>query len=128
VCQKALARRERITETPEFGKAVIRMIRTMSRRVGAADIAELGALFEVLDAADEAVVDGITDLLKSGYSYSELAREIGWTRQRLTQWYERRTRQPDPPAQVTGEDQFSRNETLHPGPGPGQAAESPEAS
>jgi hypothetical protein len=91
LCRIRGQRAERVTETGEFGRAAIRMIRQMARRVGANDIAEFGAMFEVMDAAERAVVAAITDLRGGGFTYSELGDEIGWSRQRLTQWYERRT-------------------------------------
>lgn len=103
LCRIRGQRSERVTETGEFGEAVVRMIRQMSKRVGASDLAEFGALFEVLGAADSAVVDAIADLREAGISYSELAREVGWSRQRLTQWYERR---------VSADQQAARNNPL----------------
>ena len=81
---------ERVTETGEFGRAAIRMIRQMARRVGASDIAEFGAMFEVMTEAEHAVTETIDALRVAGFSWTEIAAEVGWTRQRLTQWRQRR--------------------------------------
>jgi hypothetical protein len=83
-------RAERITETGEFGRAAIRMIRTMARRVGASDIAEFGAMWEVMEESERAVTKTVDDLRVSGFSWAEIAAEVGWTKQRLQQWRQRR--------------------------------------
>jgi len=70
------------------------MIRTMAKRVGASDIAEFGAVFEVMTEAEHAVTEAIDGLRESGYSWSEIGAEIGWGRQRLTQWRQRREEFP----------------------------------
>lgn len=90
LCRRRGQRAERVTETGEFGRAAVRMIATMARRVGASDIAEFGAMFEVLTEAERAVVQTIDGLRASGFSWAEIAREVGWSRQRLQQWRQRR--------------------------------------
>jgi hypothetical protein len=81
---------ERVTETGEFGRAAVRMIRAMARRVGASDIAEFGAMWEVMTEAEHAVTGAIDHLRAAGFSWAEIGAEIGWGRQRLTQWRQRR--------------------------------------
>ncbi len=61
-------RAERITETGEFGRAAIRMIRQMARRVGASDIAEFGAMWEVMEESERAVTKTVDDLRAVGFS------------------------------------------------------------
>ena len=90
LCRHRGQRAERVTETGEFGRAAVRMIRTMARRVGASDIAELGAIWEVMTEAEHAVTKAVDDLRASGYSWAEIGAEIGWTKQRLSQWRQRR--------------------------------------
>jgi len=66
------------------------MIRQMARRVGASDIAEFGAMWEVMEESERAVTTTVDDLRAAGFSWAEISAEIGWSRQRLTQWRQRR--------------------------------------
>jgi hypothetical protein len=90
LCRRRGQRAERVTETGEFGRAAIRMIRQMARRVGASDIAEFGAMWEVMEESERAVTKTIDDLRANGFSWAEIAAEIGWSKQRLQQWRQRR--------------------------------------
>jgi hypothetical protein len=66
------------------------MIRQMARRVGANDIAEFGAMWEVMTEAEHAVTASIDDLRAAGFSWAEIGAEVGWSKQRLSQWRQRR--------------------------------------
>jgi len=66
------------------------MIRQMARRVGASDIAEFGAMWEVMEESERAVTKTVDDLRTNGFSWAEISAEIGWSRQRLQQWRQRR--------------------------------------
>jgi hypothetical protein len=90
LCRRRGQRAERVTETGEFGRAAIRMIRQMARRVGASDIAEFGAMWEVMEESARAVTKTVDDLRTSGFSWAEIGAEIGWSKQRLQQWRQRR--------------------------------------
>jgi hypothetical protein len=90
LCRVRGQRAERVTENGEFGKAAIRMIAALARRVGGSDIAQFGALWEVRGAADQAAVDAIDGLRSKGFSWGSLAAEAGMSRQALCQWYQRR--------------------------------------
>ena len=90
LCRQRGQRTERVTETGEFGQAAIRMIKTMARRVGASDIGEFGCVFEVMQAAERAVMKTVDDLRAAGFSWTEIAAEVGWSKQRLQQWRQRR--------------------------------------
>jgi hypothetical protein len=90
LCRVRGQRSERVTETGEFGRAAIRMIRAMARRVGASDIAEFGVMWETMTEAEHAVTEAIDHLRAAGFSWAEISAEIGWGRQRLTQWRQRR--------------------------------------
>ncbi|HJY57774.1 MAG TPA: hypothetical protein VJ418_15460 [Streptosporangiaceae bacterium] len=90
ICRIRGQRAERVTETGEFGRAAIRMIRQMAKRVGASDIAEFGAVWEIMIEAEHTVTRAIDELRESGYSWAQIGAEVGWGRQRLTQWRQRR--------------------------------------
>jgi len=90
LCRLRGQRSERVTETGEFGRAAIRMIRAMAKRVGASDIAEFGVMWETMTEAERAVTEAIDHLRAAGFSWAEIGAEIGCCRQRLTQWRQRR--------------------------------------
>lgn len=90
LCRIRGQRSERRTETGEFGRAAVRMIRQMAKRVGASDIAEFGAMWEVMTEAEHAVTEAIDGLRVSGFSWAEIGAEVGWSKQRLCQWRQRR--------------------------------------
>lgn len=79
---------------------VVRMIRSLARRVSASDLAAFGALWELRDEADRACIETIDQLRAEGFSWAEIATEAGQTRQGLTQWRQRR------PARSEGNDQL----------------------
>lgn len=58
----------------------------MARRVGGSDIAEFGAMWEVFTEAEHAVTEAIDGLRSAGYTWAEIADEIGWSKQRLFAW------------------------------------------
>jgi hypothetical protein len=89
-------RAERVTETSDFGRAAIRMIRAMARRTGASDIATFGLMWELVTEAERAAVDAIDSLRDQGFSWADLADEIGVTKQGLSQWRKRRPGVNDP--------------------------------
>jgi hypothetical protein len=102
LCRVRGQRAERVTETGEFGAAAVRMIRAMARRVGASDIAEFGAMWEVMTEAEHAVTEAIDHLRAVGFSWAEIAAEIGWSKQRLWQWRQRRGEFPRQQSVYTG--------------------------
>ena len=78
------------------------MIRQMAKRVGASDIAEFGAMWEVMTEAEHAVTRAIDHLRSSGFSWAEIGTEIGWSKQRLSQWRQRRGEFPRQQSVDTG--------------------------
>jgi hypothetical protein len=70
---------------------VVRMIRTYAQRVGVADIDNLAPMWEVRQAADEAVTEAITELRAAGFSWADLAARLGTSRQAVQQWHARRS-------------------------------------
>jgi hypothetical protein len=92
LCRRRGQRAERVTETDDFGQMVIRMIRTLSRRVGATDTAEFGALWDLVDESGRAAAAAIDELRASGFSWAQIAAETPLTRQGLHQWRQRHDR------------------------------------
>ena len=95
LCRIRGQRAEHGTRTGEFGRAAIRMIRAMARRVGASDIAELGLMWQIMGEADAAVYASIGRLRaerpgSKPFSWPEIAAELGVSRQAVAQWYGRR--------------------------------------
>lgn len=74
---------------------VVRMIRSLARRVSASDLAAFGALWELRDEADRACTETIDGLRAEGFSWAEIAAQAGLSRQGLTQWRQRRPAQPE---------------------------------
>lgn len=82
-------RTKRIRETGEYGAMVRRMIRAYGRRVADRDVealAGLAALRTDLDAAVQLAVDGLRE---TGYSWGDIARVLGTSRQGAQQRYGR---------------------------------------
>ena len=95
LCRMRGQRAERCYDTDEFGQMVVRMIRSLARRVSASDLAAFGALWELRDEADRACIETIDGLRAEGFSWTDLAAEAGQTRQGLTQWRQRRPAQSE---------------------------------
>ncbi len=70
------------------------MIRAMARRVGASDLDELAALWEVRAEADAAISAAIDALRGQGISWGRIGAAAGLTAQGAHQWRKRRVRQP----------------------------------
>ncbi len=84
---------------------VVRMIRSYAARVGVSDIDNICPLWEVRQAADDAVTEAINDLRRSGFSWERIGAEIGMSRQAVQQWHARRQGVNDPlttPARIRG--------------------------
>jgi hypothetical protein len=90
MCAARARRDERVVETADIGKGVARLMRTYANRVGAADIEELAALWEIREGADAAMVTVVDGLLARGFTWTEMARRLGIRRQSLTAWRDRR--------------------------------------
>jgi hypothetical protein len=72
-------------EAPEVGAACRRMVRALVRRAGDGDTEALEQLAGVADMARDAVGVAVGQLTGFGYSYGDLARLTGLTRQALQQ-------------------------------------------
>jgi hypothetical protein len=91
LCSVRGRRVERVVETGDFGRGAIRMIRAMARRVGANDIAEFGLMWQIMGEAEAAAYEAIGKLRAAGFSWPDIAAEVGVSRQAVAQWYARRT-------------------------------------
>jgi hypothetical protein len=84
-----MARAKRVREAAEYGGMVRRMLRAYGRRVADRDVealTELVGMRAELEAAVQVAVDG---LRASGYSWAEVARPLGISRQAAQQRYGR---------------------------------------
>jgi len=89
-CARKARRAERVTETSDFGQAAIRMIRAMAKRTGASDIATFALLWELQHETELAVCAAIDALKADGFSWTDLADELGVSRNAISQWRKRR--------------------------------------
>jgi hypothetical protein len=67
-----------------------RMVRALSKRVGSADPAEFREVWALLAEAEAAVTASIDGLRAAGFSWAEIAAEVGMTKQGVSQWRKRR--------------------------------------
>jgi hypothetical protein len=72
-------------ETPEYADMVERMITAYGRRVGAGDVEELPRMIEMHRKLDEAIATAVAGLRDFGYSWAEIAKRTGTTRQAAQQ-------------------------------------------
>jgi hypothetical protein len=75
----------RPVETDEFGAFVRRVIRAYSRRVADRDIEALAGLADAQREVDEALRLAVANLHAAGYSWTDVARVLGTTRQAARQ-------------------------------------------
>lgn len=69
------------TESDEFGAFVRRIVRAYARRVGDRDIEALTGLAALRDEVDAAIVEAVKQLHGDPYSWAEIGRALGTTRQ-----------------------------------------------
>lgn len=73
--------RTRERETPEYAAMVRRMIRAYGRRCGAADPEDLAEMLRLQAELDAAVAAAVAGQRAAGFSWGEIARGLGVTRQ-----------------------------------------------
>jgi hypothetical protein len=78
-------RRRRVVENDEYAAFVRRIIRAYARRVASGDIEALTDLATVATEVNNAITDAVTGLRGYGYSWAEIARPLGVTRQAAQQ-------------------------------------------
>lgn len=88
-----VVKEKKVVETHEFIKFMRRMVRATGRRVAERDIealAGLQMLRDELDAEIQRTVDALRSEEGGGYSYTEIGRVLGVTRQAAQQRFSRK--------------------------------------
>jgi hypothetical protein len=82
-------RRRDTVENPEFAAFAARILRAAAHRVGDGDVAGLAALVALRSELDKAITEAVSGLRQPqwSYSWSEIARVLGTTRQAAQQRY-----------------------------------------
>lgn len=84
-------KRRREREIPDYAGFVVRSIRAHGRRVGDADPEDLQGLIDLRDVVESAIEDAIRGQRTAGFSWAQIARGLGTTRQAVQQRYGVRT-------------------------------------
>lgn len=90
-------------ESPAIGKFMGRMTKALIRRAEGGDADALVVLVDLQRQAQVAVIDAGRALVGAGYSYSDLARELGVSRQAALKRFG-----PDPDAHRCSTDECER--------------------
>lgn len=69
------------TEADEYGAFVRRVLRAYRRRVGDRDIEALAGLAALQADLDDAMRAAVADLRAAGFSWADIGRQLGTTRQ-----------------------------------------------
>jgi hypothetical protein len=72
-------------ENKEFAAFTRRIIRAHARRVASGDVEALVDLVALSEAIDQAIIDAVTGLREFGYSWSDIARPLGMSKQAAQQ-------------------------------------------
>ena len=78
-------RPRRPVENDEYAAFARRVIRAYARRIATGDIEALTAMATLATDLDEAISQAVTGLRDYGYSWAEIARPLGVTRQAAQQ-------------------------------------------
>jgi len=78
-------RPKRERETPEYADMVERMITAYGRRVGEGDVEELPRMIDMHRVLEAALDRAVIGLRQFGYSWGEIAKRTGTTRQAAQQ-------------------------------------------
>lgn len=78
------------TEADKFGAFVRRVTRAYGRRVADRDIEALAGLAQLQADVDQVMTAAVAGLLAAGYSWADIGRQLGMTRQGAQQRYARR--------------------------------------
>lgn len=79
-CRRKGQKAERIIEDDSYADGVRRLVRAQGRRAGA-DLAMFALFAESVDYARARLAEAAAQLIARGYSYGDIARELGITRQ-----------------------------------------------
>ena len=78
-------RTRRVVENDDYAAFARRVIRAYARRIADGDIEALTAMTTLAGDLDQAINDAVTGLRECGYSWAEIARPLGITRQAAQQ-------------------------------------------
>ena len=78
-------RPRRVVENDDYAAFARRVIRAYARRIATGDIEALAAMTVLATDLDQAINDAVTGLRACGYSWAEIARPLGITRQAAQQ-------------------------------------------
>lgn len=78
-----------VKDNREFAAFSRRIMRAYARRVAVADPAALAELVELRTAVDAAIAAAVDGLRAEGFSWGEIGRELGLTRQAVQQRFGR---------------------------------------
>jgi hypothetical protein len=78
-------RSRRVVENDDYAAFARRVIRAYARRIAGGDIEALTAMTTLADDLDQAINEAVTGLREFGYSWAEIARPLGITRQAAQQ-------------------------------------------
>lgn len=74
-----------VVENDEYGAFARRIVKAHGRRVATGDIAGLADLARLTAAVEAATETAVIGLKAAGYSWAEIGRELGFTRQAAQQ-------------------------------------------
>ena len=78
-------RRRKVIENDEYAAFLRRAIRAFARRIAAGDIDALADAAFLSDQLDTAVKEAVSGLRDRGYSWADIGRQLGVTRQAAQQ-------------------------------------------
>ncbi len=78
-------RYRRVVENDDYAAFTRRVLAAHGRRIAAGDIAGLAGLAALAANVDRALIDAVTGLRAAGYSWADIARQLGTTRQAAQQ-------------------------------------------
>ena len=78
-------RPRRVVENDDYAAFARRVIRAYARRIATGDIEALAAMTVLATDLDQAINDAVSGLRECGYSWAEIARPLGITRQAAQQ-------------------------------------------
>jgi hypothetical protein len=78
-------RPRRVVENDEYAAFIGRVMRAYSRRVAAGDIEAIANMTALAAQLDNAITNAVTSLREVGYSWADIARPLGVTRQAAQQ-------------------------------------------
>ena len=86
-----MSRAKREREIPEFAAMARRIVRAHGRRVADADPEDLDGLLDLRDVVEEAIAEAVAGQRANGFSWAQIGRGLGITRQAAQMRYGVRT-------------------------------------